>query len=372
MNDGTTSGAIEFPTESNDISRRRNRRKESRKSTVEGSCLSSTAQEPVSEPESIGSKVSRKQTNYYYNTHKNESKVSIYSVINDSYCALLYADTTMDVKDQIISYPHVTYYGFDDLFPQAIQERDSQLKSFSQLFHSSVEFREQLRRAARVDFSALFQHQEVTNNLNGEKKMDAISNLLVRDLKSTYMSYWRNNRHFTSITTSLSDYPNINNLFLKFGLKHISGSEFIGKLTSLCGNSQHVFGSWIDICGVKERNIPHSWHQDSGLDQCTVMVGFPAENHYSGVGVFSHAVRLSHRLPPHTLPQPRVWQSFKKSSSSSGNVDEKNELQEGSFDEEYVVRPLYEAGREVMVYNDRDIFHSAPDWIYRDSIWRFM
>jgi len=290
--------------------------------------------------------------------------------LTPSYCALLYLKTTMNVQEQVINYPHVKYYGFDDLFPQAIQDTDSQFKTFSQLFHSSADFREQLRRAARVDFSVLFQQRDITtNNDNSEKKNKAVSNLLVRDLKSTYMSYWRINREPT--LESQSEYPNISNVFLKFGLKNITGFEFISKLTSLCGNSPHVFGSWIDICGVKERLIPHSWHQDSGLDQCTVMVGFPAENHYSGVGVFSHAVRLSHRLPPHNLSQPRVWQSSSRKSRSC-NEDEKDEFQEGSFDEEFVVRPLYEAGREVMVYNDRDIFHSAPDWIYRDSVWRFM
>ena len=38
-------------------------------------------------------------------------------------------------------------------------------------------------------------------------------------------------------------------------------------------------------------------HQDSGLPQKTVMVGFPPENNYTGIGVFSHAIKLSHRMP---------------------------------------------------------------------------
>lgn len=39
-------------------------------------------------------------------------------------------------------------------------------------------------------------------------------------------------------------------------------------------------------------------HQDSGLPQRTVMVGFPPEDNYTGIGVFSHAIKLSHRMPP--------------------------------------------------------------------------
>jgi len=76
-------------------------------------------------------------------------------------------------------------------------------------------------------------------------------------------------------------------------------------------------------------------------------------NRYDGVGVFSHAVKLSHRLPDHDLPEPRLW--------GLGKIPNK-----------YIVRPIYKKGKEVMVYNDRDIFHSAPDVTNRASVWRFM
>ena len=55
--------------------------------------------------------------------------------------------------------------------------------------------------------------------------------------------------------------------------------------------------------------MKHSWHQDSGLDdRFTVMLGFPSENLTSldelKEGVFSHAVRLSHR---DVLAKRRGW-----------------------------------------------------------------
>jgi hypothetical protein len=177
---------------------------------------------------------------------------------------------------------------------------------------------------------------------------------------------------------TVQDFPSLSGVFAANGVE-LDGREFVRSLSGLCGSTAHVFGSWIDIVGVKGRCVAHSWHQDSGLDQSTVMVGFPAEDHYQGVGVFPHAVKLSHRLPSPDAPGPRVW--------------------DGSFDDKYVVRPLFGPGREVsegyyfvrrmqpvlmcggytipvcpqvMVYNDRDVFHSAPDVAHRESIWRFM
>ena len=85
------------------------------------------------------------------------------------------------------------------------------------------------------------------------------------------------------------------------------------------------------------------------------MLGFPSENNYSGTGVYSHLVALKEPLDPPVEPGPRLWQDGR-----------------GGFPEECIVRPRYGVGREIMVYNDMDYFHSAPDVVYRDSVWRFM
>ena len=40
--------------------------------------------------------------------------------------------------------------------------------------------------------------------------------------------------------------------------------------------------------------------------------------------------------------------------------------------EEYVIRPVYKEGAEVLVYHDNAVLHSTPDYIDREAVWRFM
>jgi hypothetical protein len=150
-------------------------------------------------------------------------------------------------------------------------------------------------------------------------------------------------------------FPTLSEVFEKYSVSHVTAPEFISKLVALCGTGENIFGSWIDIVGVGGKRIPHSWHQDSGLDQITVMVGFPPEDRYVGAGVFSHVAPLRHRLPEPEAGrcQPRLWEG-------------------PDIGEDSILRPSYRRGKEVMVYNDRDCFHSAPDITFRESIWRFM
>jgi hypothetical protein len=217
---------------------------------------------------------------------------------------------------------HVRFYGFDELFPKS---------HLGDKFDNSAELRSDIRTAARKDFFV------------PDETLSEEANNKLKDPRSTLMSNWRKPCKYSHLTEA----------FRKHGVE-LTGSEFIDKLTALCGNSPHVFGSWIDIVGIKDRYVAHSWHQDSGLEQCTVMVGFPVSNNYDGIGVFSHAFKLSHRLPaPANTNEPRLWM-------------------EESVDEKYIVRPVYRRGKEVMVYDDRDIFHSAPDFAHRESLWRFM
>lgn len=78
------------------------------------------------------------------------------------------------------------------------------------------------------------------------------------------------------------------------------------------------------------------------------------ENNYQGLGVFTHAFKLTRSTTPPTIPQPRLWNPAIP------------------VPEESIIRPLYKRGREVMTYRDHQIFHSAPDFAYRMSTWRFM
>ena len=120
---------------------------------------------------------------------------------------------------------------------------------------------------------------------------------------------------------------------------------------------------------------------DSGRDQCTVMVGFPKSNGYCGPGVFSHVVALTHRLPRHDeecprlladLLPPRICTASDAAVAASGEGVHTGSSDGGQLGEEHIIRPFYSKYKEVLVYNDRDVFHSAPDMQFRESLWRFM
>lgn len=120
----------------------------------------------------------------------------------------------------------------------------------------------------------------------------------------------------------------------------------------------------MDIVGISGRRITHSWHQDTGRSPGasdddggarTVMLGFPCENEYDGIGVFSAAVKLlRERWAPDNHPpnEPLVYK--------------------GTIPDEYIVKPRFAEGREILAYRDVDILHSAPDVTYRASVMRFM
>ena len=144
----------------------------------------------------------------------------------------------------IITDTHIKFFGFDDLFGNKIE--------FSKLFDENELFRKELRTSIRNDLfvpSALL--SDVQNNA-------------LKDDKSTLMSCWRRSISYSHLDETLSKYK-IN----------LDGNSFVKLFTDLCGNTENIFGSWIDIVALK-RKINHSWHQDSGLDQNTCMVRYQA------------------------------------------------------------------------------------------------
>ena len=42
------------------------------------------------------------------------------------------------------------------------------------------------------------------------------------------------------------------------------------------------------------------------------------------------------------------------------------------FSDKYIIRPVFRKGKEIMIYDDSKVFHSAPDYARRESLWRFM
>ena len=142
----------------------------------------------------------------------------------------------------------------------------------------------------------------------------------------------------------------------KFGDNASSGDELLHRIGALCGSQPSTH--FIDIVGVQDRKLSHSWHLDTGVspeNSKTVLWGFPAVDDYSGSGVFSHLVPLRyecHAPDGHARMEPILFQ--------------------GTIDEQFVIRPSYAAGRELLIYRDIDVLHSSPDVTYRTSVMRFM
>lgn len=136
-----------------------------------------------------------------------------------------------------------------------------------------------------------------------------------------------------------------------------TGDDLMHKIGALCGPVPSTH--WIDIVGVQDRKLSHSWHLDTGLspeNSRTLLWGFPAENDFSGCGIFSHIVPLRrecHAPEGHPRMEPILFDG-------------------GTIDEDFIVRLLYAPGKELLVYRDIDVLHSSPDIAYRTSVMRFM
>jgi hypothetical protein len=222
-------------------------------------------------------------------------------------------------------------------------------KKFSQVFHTEAAFRTGLRSAMRED---LFRESAILS----EQQNNAI-----KSLNSSLMVPWGqipNDSELSALTK----------LFKEYEITGLTGKKFIAEISKLCGENPH--GSLIDISNpaLNRKKMKHSWHQDSGLeDRFTVMLGFPSENLSSAderkEGVFSHAVRLSHKVfwPNDEVGSVIEWESFPC-----------GEPKDHEIAESYIIRPLYGIEQEIMVYGDAVTLHSAPDYIDREAVWRFM
>uniref|UniRef100_A0A7S0R1R9 Uncharacterized protein n=1 Tax=Pyramimonas obovata TaxID=1411642 RepID=A0A7S0R1R9_9CHLO len=224
---------------------------------------------------------------------------------------------------------YVKFYSLEQLFPGS---------GLADKFDTDAQFRESLHQATR---DALFVPSP---------KFSKEVNDRVKSAGSTLCVAW------TRAETIACD--EITKVFAANGV-NLDGSAFVMKLGLLIRTGTVTTGSLTDIVGIGRNRVNHSWHQDSGLDQVTLMMGFPAEDGFDGPGVFSHVVKLSHPL---------------LQIGEEGSV-----IQWDCYDpvpapipEECIMRPVYRKGKEVMVYRDCDHLHSAPDEANRKAVWRFM
>lgn len=220
----------------------------------------------------------------------------------------------------------------DELFPGS---------GLGAAFNSDAEFRAELRDGLRNDLYV------------PDPKLSDERNAQLRSKGSTCHVVWKDRS---------TDFPRLTEALRRRGLESITGGEFVLTLGSLCGG-EATSGSLLEIvnnaAGGRDRVLVHSWHQDSGRQQRTVMLGFPPKSGFEGTGVFSHCVKLSHELKP---------------QGRRGEVVqfELYDPRPREIPEEYVIRPVYKEGAEVLVYHDNAVLHSTPDYIDREAVWRFM
>ena len=73
-------------------------------------------------------------------------------------------------------------------------------------------------------------------------------------------------------------------------------------------------------------------------------------------------------LDPRQVP---LNENVKLKHEQWGQSPNKPIFYRGTVPNEYIVRPRYAAGREIIVFRDVDVLHSTPDIQYRTSIMRF-
>ncbi len=264
----------------------------------------------------------------------------------------------LDCKGREINHDHFERFSLDDLFPNL---------DFSRHFFTNGDFRQAIRVAMREDiFYTTPAYMDLSPKvaammLDDDSSLQGTWNCIPKTIPEG-MAAEDLPKRMTRLTNVLKD---------TLGDNAPTGDEFMMKIGGLCGVNPSLH--WIDIIGVKDRVVSHSWHQDTGISydlddrgedasddrrstsRYTVTLGFPLEDEYVGTGVFSHAIKLERE---HLAPQ--------------GHNTNEPVLFEGVVDDEYIVRPEFGYQKEILRSRDTDVLHSAPDVVFRRSLMRFM
>jgi hypothetical protein len=273
----------------------------------------------------------------------------------------------------LVVHRHFDFFSLHDLFPHT--------KSLSDQFHANINFRNDLRDAIRHDmmFGEWSVYSYLTNEqkhaeLNQQQPMIGLWKIpgSEKDLSQTDEQADDDVR-MKETTKVLRSY-----LLGKDTAQVPTGDELLERIGSLCNSAEAPF-HWTEVVGVAATQnhrmgdkTDHAWHQDYGcLEEVIssrtcdasnkhVFWGFPCEDHYHGTGVFPHLIPLQHEQ----------W-AMRQAGTSNISSSQKPIFYRGKVPEQYIVRPWYAPGREIIVFRDVDVLHSTPDIQYRSSIMRF-
>ena len=248
-----------------------------------------------------------------------------------------------------ISHEHIQSTSLDELFPGL---------SFSDIFASSSDFRTALRAAMRED---VFDTTPAYANMSEKaRKMLLLPDSSLQGSWRCKGGRWERKKGSTDVegekcTHRMKKLSQVLSKYLGEGA--LTGDQMMDAFGALCGSNPSTH--WIDIVGVQDRRIPHSWHQDTGRSPnstMTVLFGFPPEDGHDSVGVFSHFVKLERErfaFDDHPNNEPVVYPNLE-------------------VEDNFIVRPKFTKRREIIFYRDVDVLHSSPDVAWRASVMRFM
>jgi len=250
-----------------------------------------------------------------------------------------------NLHNHIIRHNHFETKSLDDLFPDL---------NFSDSFNTLAKFRDDLRHAIRYDMIS----DESIYGPNEQRYQEL-------DKNQPLIGYWKD----TKCTTTPRMNKTTDTLRQHLGPNAPTGDEFMQAIGSLCHSTQPPF-HWTDVVGVTAtqnkqlgEKTEHAWHQDYGHletpheNNKLVFLAFPPHNHYKGTGVFPHVIKL--KCQHWAKPQDMMDSSYKPT------------FYRGTVPNQYIVRPRYVPGGEIILFRDVDVLHSSPDIQYRASIMRF-
>jgi hypothetical protein len=270
-------------------------------------------------------------------------------------------------RSKVVERRHFDFWSLNALFPHT--------KSLSEMFHGSTNFRNDLREAIRHDM--MFGEWSVYRELTNEQKLAELQQ------QKPMIGFWKDpvfgkepcqSDGQPDKTIRMKETTNVLRSYLlgKDTLRVPTGDEFLERIGSLCNSTVAPF-HWTEVVGVAATQnhrmgdkTDHAWHQDYGsLEEANgtsnkhVFLGFPCQDYYQGTGVFPHLIPLRYEQ----------WATHQDTTTSSS--PHKPIFYRGKVPEQYIVRPCYAPGREIIVFRDVDVLHSTPDIQYRSSIMRF-